>query len=228
MRAEALRTTGLLSACRKLKEDGSGQTYVPLAFVNPVDDACLPGASWGMKLDLLDLIYDGRAGVFGLRPAELGLAWNLLGNGFSGDYLARRLVWSLNVVPELYAAPGAQSVADLVVNTRLYWHHSVFSSRLTLGADVQLSWGTVRSSLVAEAVARFTYNQLVALGSGRSRVFTILSVGFEGGIDWWVTRAHGIAPLNHRSIQLLAPVGPVDFYGVANFIVELSLPQLAL
>ena len=228
MRVEALRTTGLLSGCRKLKEDGSGDTYVPLGFVNPLDDGCLPGARWGLKVDLLDFIYDGRAGVFGLRPAELGVALNLLGNGFSPEFLEKRLVWSLNVVPELYVAPGAQSIADLVVNTRLYWHHSLFSSRLTLGADVQLSWGTVRSALVAEAVARVTYNQLLSFGAGRARRHTILSVGFEGGIDWWVTRAHGIAPLNHRSIQLLAPVGPVDFYGVANLVVELSLPQLAL
>ncbi len=228
MRVEALRTTGLLSGCRKLKEDGSGQSYVPLGFVNPVDDACLPGARWGMKVDLLDFIYDGRSGVFGLRPAELGVALNLLANGFSGDFLERRLVWSLNVVPELYVAPGASSVADLVTNTRLYWHQSLLASRLTLGADLQLSWGTLRGSLVAEAVARVTYNQLVSFGSGRDRVHTILSIGFEGGVDWWVTGVHGIAPLNHRSIQLLAPVGPVDFYGVANLVLEISLPLLAI
>lgn len=228
MRVEALRTTGLLSACRHPADDGSTRTELALTIVNPLDDTCLPGARWGLKLDALDLIYDGRAQVFGLRPVELGVAWNLFANGYSADYFDRRLIWSLNATPELYVAPGTASVADGVLNTRLAWHQSVWASRFTLGGDLQASWGVGRSSLVVEAVARFSYNQLLSFGEGRGRKHTILSFGFEGGIDWWPTTARGLAPLNHRSIQVLSPTGPPDFYGVANFVVELSIPGLTI
>lgn len=228
MRVEALRTTGLLSACRHLADDGSGRTVLALTIVDPLDDTCLPGARWGLKLDALDLIYDGRAQVFGLRPVELGVAWNLLGNGYSADYFDRRLIWSLNLTPELYVAPGTASVADAVLNTRLAWHQSVWASRFTLGGDFQASWGLGRTSLVVEAVARVSYNQLLSFGRGRERKHTILSFGFEGGIDWWPTNARGLAPLNHRGIQVLSPTGPPDFYGVANFVIELSVPGLTI
>ncbi len=226
LKVEAVTTTDLLSACTRYRDDGSMETSTPFPWVNPFDGACLPGARFGLRLDLLELILDGRRSAIGLRPAELGPVWNLLGNGFSPDFLRQKLLLSLAAAPELLLVPGVATQRDLVLDLRLKYRQTFLDDRLLAGTQAQVSWGLVRSAVVLEWLAEVGYNLLVTLGKGRDRSHLVVTFGFEGGVDYWPTVNQPLPPLNGRVLLLPDRSRPGDFWGFGLFYVETSVPSL--
>ncbi len=72
--------------CRMEAEDGSGRTEVDYPFVNPFETKCVPHSWWGIKLDMLEMLYESDTSSYGFRPLEFGVVLNALGNGHTVEF----------------------------------------------------------------------------------------------------------------------------------------------
>jgi len=226
LKVEAVSTPDLLSFCTRYRDDGSLTTHTPVPWVNPFDGSCLPGARLGLRLDLMELILDGRRSALGVRPAELGLVWNVLGNGFTADFLRTRLLLSVGAAPELLVIPGRPTDTDLVLNARLRYRQTFWDARFLIGTQAQFSVGLLRAGTALEWGAELAYNLLLTVGEGRDRAHQLITFGFEGGIDFWPTANQALPPLNGRVLLLPDRNFPQDFWGFGLFYVETSVAAL--
>jgi hypothetical protein len=227
LRAEAVHTDGILSFCRKVSEADPASTEIPIPWINPVDPGCIGETSFGLRLDVLELIFDGRRNALGIRPIELGLVWNILGNGFSPSFLESRLLWSVAAVPELVAVPGKHTEADLVFNSRVEYRQRLWSSRIELRLHGEAAVGVTHgAAVVLEGGGDLVYHWVIATGTPGNRTAHVISFGGGGGVDFWPTALQPLPPLNGRGILLPDRGAPTDFWGFGVLFIETSLSAL--
>jgi len=223
----------VLLFCSVEAEDGSGRVEIDYPFVNPFETKCLPGSSWGIKLDLLEVLYESGNDGFALRPLEFGVVWNALGNGHTVDFLKRHLLLSIGLAPEYVSVgndkDGALTAYFSSIFERMFWDNRI---------EMRI-FGNFRDNLTnyqhfyAEAGSSLQYNHLWSRRDfrGGEPLHSIVSIGIEVGVQYWYKQKPSM-PGMLKKIQV---VWDDDFIpaswnvsGHALLYVETTIPKLGI
>ncbi len=215
--------------------DGSGRTNIDYPFVNPFEVKCTPRSYWGIKLDLLDVIYISGSDSYGIRPIEFGVVLNALGNGHTLGFLKRRLLLTLGIAPELLEVNQEDKIQSVTS-----FFSGVYVRNFEKNKGTFRLFGTFRDQLTApkrfnvEGGTRIQYNHLWSrrdLRSGREALHSIVSIGVEAAVTYWF-RKYPSLPANLSLVSI--PYGkdylPNDWHisGQLLFFVETTIPKLGM
>ncbi len=226
----------VLMFCSMESEDGSGNTNVDYPFVNPFETKCVPNSMWGIKLDLLEMLYDSESSSYGFRPLEFGVVLNALGNGHTLGFLRRRLLFSIGFAPEIIDTSGgtggrSEALAAYfstiyeryMLDNRVYWR--VFGGFRDLLTDAK--------AFNVEGGVRLQYNHLWSRRDfrGGDPLHSVVNFGIEFAINYW----HDSLPSMPSMLKYVMIPNNKDFIpedwhfaGHAIFYMETTIPKLGM
>ncbi len=226
----------VLFFCAMEAEDGSGRKEIDYPFVNPFNVKCVPGSYWGLRLELLELMYLGGDGLdsYGFRPVEAGIVFTPLGNGFTPEFLKRRLLFSLGLTPEIIDTAGTSAAKSLA------GYFTVTSEEFFLNDRVNYKlFGSIRDDLTevrrfnVEGGARLQYNYLWNRRDmrGGDPLHSIISFGVEASVNYWFDSMPSMPSLiKYAQIMPNRDFVPNDWHVSLQGIlyVETTIPKLGM
>ncbi len=227
----------VLFFCSVEAEDGSGRTEVDYPFVNPFEVKCLPGAYWGLKLDLLEMIYSSSLDSFGFRPIEAGVVLNAMGNGFQPQFLRRRFLFSLGLSPEILLedrGDRTQRNRPFTSYFSMMYDHIFWDNRLTWK-----SFASIRDDLTeterfnVDAGMKLQYNLLWSRRDfrGGDPLHSIVSFGLEVAMAYWYQDRMSIpSMISSAPIMMSNDFIPDRWHitGLGLFYIETTIPKLGM
>lgn len=231
VRIKAASSEGVILFCR-ISLDHRDTTAVDYPFVDPFGARCLPGSSFGLKMDVMDMNFRGIDGVRSFRPIDVAFMWNVLGNGHSRAFLQHRVLFGAGIAPESISRPSGTWL-PVNVYALFSWRSSVMGDRWTLSGSA-IFRDDVRepTDFSAEAVISIAYNALWShedLRTGKA-LHHILTIGIEGGVAWWRSPDKAIPGL------MSLPILPQDMWTPSHdglvaegmLFLRTSIPRLGL
>ncbi len=232
----------ILHFCSVKAEDGSDREEIDYPFVNPFAVKCVPGSSWGIKLDLLEMLYDsepfdGSADSFGFRPIEFGIVFNPLGNGFTPGFLERKLLLSVGIAPEIIVLnleKATRRDASLMGYFTLIYDRSLFDDKFSYKL-----FGGIRDDLTntnlfnVEGGVRLQYNHLWSRRDfrGGEPLHSIINFGVEIAVNYWYEQRPSLPSMIKSTMIGMQKDYIPDSWNISGhaiFYIETTIPKLGM
>ena len=226
----------VLLFCRMEAEDGSGRVEIDYPFVNPFATKCVPNSWWGIKLDMLEMLYESDTGSYGFRPLEFGIVLNALGNGHTPDFLHRSLLFSMGLAPEIVDIRSGKkgNKYNLTSYFSMIYDRNLLDNRMTLRAFSGFRYQLPDiESFNVEGGGRVQYNHLWSRRDfrGGAPLHSIVTFGVEASVTYFYNHHPGMPSMLKYT---MAPMGrdfiPANWhiYGQALVFFETTIPKLGM